>query len=64
MADGSVPLQRILRPHDLAAATCFLLADSAAMVTGTVMDLHPEYHLGVVSSKAVDGMPPGPGDRS
>jgi len=48
-ADASVPLGRILRPQDAAVTIVFLLSDSAAMTTGTVAELHPEFAHGMLS---------------
>ncbi|CAB9496054.1 5-keto-D-gluconate 5-reductase [Seminavis robusta] len=48
-ADASVPLGRILRPEDVAATVGFLLSDSSAMMTGNIMNLHPEFPLGMLS---------------
>lgn len=33
---------RLLRPVDVAATVGHLLSDSSAMMTGTIVDLHPE----------------------
>lgn len=33
---------RLLRPVDVAATVGHLLSDSSAMMTGTIIDLHPE----------------------
>lgn len=43
---------RLLRPVDIAATVGHLLSDSSAMMTGTIVDLHPErvsdWHMNVV----------------
>jgi NAD(P)-dependent dehydrogenase (short-subunit alcohol dehydrogenase family) len=49
-ADATVPLGRILRPADVAVTVVFLLSDSSAMTTGTVMELHPEFPHGLIST--------------
>lgn len=51
-ADASVPLGRILRPTDVAASVVFLLSGASAMMTGTIMDLHPEFASGMLSNSA------------
>lgn len=51
-ADASVPLGRILRPQDVAATVGFLLSDASAMMTGAILDLHPEYANGMLSRSA------------
>ena len=51
-ADASQPLGRILRPADVAATVCFLLSDASLMMTGNVVDLHPEYSSGMISRLA------------
>ncbi|CAN0180850.1 unnamed protein product [Hapterophycus canaliculatus] len=33
---------RLLRPVDIAATVGHLLSDASAMMTGTIIDLHPE----------------------
>lgn len=33
---------RLLRPVDIAATVGHLLSDASAMMTGTIVDLHPE----------------------
>ena len=48
-ADDSVPLGRILRPEDVAATVVFLLSDAAAMMTGSIVELHPEFPHGMIS---------------
>lgn len=53
-ADASVPLGRILRPHDAAVTIVFLLSDSASMTTGTVVELHPEFAHGMISLADTD----------
>jgi len=54
-ADGGVPLGRILRPEDVAGTVGFLLSDASAMMTGSVIELHPEYADGMLSVSAVAG---------
>lgn len=49
-ADAGVPLGRILRPKDVAATVCFLLSNASAMMTGSIIELHPEYAHGMISS--------------
>ncbi len=48
-ADSSVPLGRINRPEDVACTVGFLLSDSSAMMTGSIINLHPEYPHGILS---------------
>ena len=48
-ADASVPLGRILRPQDTACTIAFLLSNASNMMTGSVIDLHPEYAHGMIS---------------
>lgn len=48
-ADQGVPLGRILRPADVASTVVFLLSSASTMMTGSVMDLHPEYPCGMLS---------------
>lgn len=48
-ADATVPLGRILRPEDVAATVGFLLSGASAMMTGTIVELHPEYAEGMLS---------------
>jgi len=55
-ADSSVPLQRIMRPVDVACVACFLLSPASQMMTGTILDLHPDTMLGMLSMKAVDSI--------
>mmetsp|Transcript_5655 Transcript_5655/g.7925 ORF Transcript_5655/g.7925 Transcript_5655/m.7925 type:complete len:283 (-) Transcript_5655:242-1090(-) len=54
-ADSGVPLGRILRPCDVAATVAFLLSDASAMMTGSIIELHPEYADGMLSCSAVAG---------
>ena len=42
-----IVLGRIIRPADVAASVGFLLSDSAAMLTGSFIELHPEYAEGM-----------------
>lgn len=37
---------RLLRPVDIAATVGHLLSDASAMMTGTIVDLHPEMASG------------------
>ncbi len=48
-ADAGVPMRRLIRPGDVAATCCFLLSESAAMMSGSVIDLHPEFAAGMIS---------------
>jgi NAD(P)-dependent dehydrogenase (short-subunit alcohol dehydrogenase family) len=54
-ADASVPLGRILRPTDVATTVCFLLSDASRMMTGSIVDLHPEYAHGMLSCSGTPG---------
>eukprot|EP00940_MAST-03C_sp_MAST-3C-sp2_P000834 g834.t1 len=54
-ADSQQPIGRILRPEDIAATVGHLLSDASEMVTGNVVDLHPEYSLGMISLAPFDG---------
>ncbi len=38
-ADASMPFGRILRPHDIAGMTSYLLSDEACMMTGSLIDI-------------------------
>lgn len=51
-ADAGVPLGRILRPDDAAATVGFLLSDASAMMTGSIIALHPEFAEGLISTVA------------
>ncbi len=51
-ADAGVPLGRILRPDDAAATVGFLLSDASAMMTGSILALHPEFPEGLISTVA------------
>lgn len=53
-ADGGCPLGRILRPSDVASSVCFLLSNASAMMTGSIIDLHPEYSDGILSHLTED----------
>ena len=48
-ADAGVPIGRILRPRDVAATVGFLLSSASNMMTGSIIDLHPEYADGMLS---------------
>lgn len=41
--DAAHPFGRILRPVDVAAAAGFLLSDAALMISGAVLDQHPDF---------------------
>lgn len=43
---------RLLRPVDIAATVGHLLSDASAMMTGTIVDLHPEMASGSVLQDA------------
>jgi len=51
-ADAGVLLGRILRPQDVAATVAFLLSGASTMMTGTVLELHPEWADGMISTSA------------
>ena len=53
-ADAGVPLGRILRPEDVAATVGFLLSDSSALMTGSILNLHPEFPEGMLSVQTED----------
>jgi NAD(P)-dependent dehydrogenase (short-subunit alcohol dehydrogenase family) len=53
-ADSGVPLGRILRPEDVACTVGFLLSDGSAMMTGSIINLHPEYPYGMLSLSSED----------
>ena len=55
-ADAGVPLKRIIRPADVTATVLFLLSDAAAMMSGGIIDLHPEYAAGMQGLAAVDSV--------
>ena len=48
-ADANVPLGRILRPADVAPMVVFLLSDASTMMTGSIIDLHPDFADGMCS---------------
>ena len=48
-ADQNVPLGRILRPQDVACTVLFLLSNASNMMTGSVIELHPEWADGMIS---------------
>ena len=52
-ADESVPLGRILRPADVASTVMFLLS-GASLMSGSIVDLHPEYPNGMLSLNTED----------
>ena len=47
--DANVPLGRILRPADVAPTIVFLLSDASTMMTGGIIDLHPDFADGMCS---------------
>ena len=53
-ADAQVPLGRILRPADVAPTVLFLLSDASAMMTGAIIDLHPDFAHGMCSLLSED----------
>ena len=54
-ADESVPLGRILRPADVASTVMFLLSGASnMMMSGSIIDLHPEYPNGMLSLNTED----------
>lgn len=53
-ADGQVPLGRILRPTDVAPTVVFLLSDASAMMSGSIIDLHPDVAHGMCSLLSED----------
>lgn len=53
-ADKSVPLGRILRPTDIASTVLFLLSGASNMITGSIIDQHPEYPCGMLSLNTED----------
>ena len=53
-ADESVPLGRILRPADVASTVMFLLSGASLMMSGSIVDLHPEYPNGMLSLNTED----------
>lgn len=53
-ADAGVPLGRILRPDDVAATVGYLLSDSSALMTGSILNLHPEFPEGMLSLQTED----------
>merc|ERR1719421_126278 len=55
-ADKEMPLKRLMRPVDVACTACFLLSPAAQMMTGNVLDLHPDTALGMLSTKTVDSL--------
>merc|ERR1712193_281057 len=55
-ADAQMPLKRLMRPVDVACTACFLLSPAAQMMTGNVLDLHPDTNLGMLSTKTTDSL--------
>jgi len=55
-ADAEMPLKRLMRPVDVACTACFLLSPAAQMMTGNVLDLHPDTALGMLSTKTMDSL--------
>jgi NAD(P)-dependent dehydrogenase (short-subunit alcohol dehydrogenase family) len=55
-ADAQMPLKRLMRPVDVACTACFLMSPAAEMMTGNVLDLHPDSPLGMLSAKTVDSL--------
>jgi 3-dehydroquinate synthase len=55
-ADAEMPLKRLMRPVDVACTACFLLSPAAQMMTGNVLDLHPDTNLGMLSTKTTDSL--------
>merc|ERR1719298_324960 len=55
-ADAGMPLKRLMRPVDVACTACFLVSPAAQMMTGNVLDLHPDTNLGMLSTKTSDSM--------
>merc|ERR1712199_59160 len=55
-ADAQMPLKRLMRPVDVACTVCFLLSPAAQMMTGNVLDLHPDTALGMLSTKTTDSL--------
>lgn len=53
-ADAGVPLKRIIRPRDVASTVLFLLSEQSNMMSGGIIDLHPEYAAGMQSLVSVD----------
>lgn len=49
-ADAGVPLGRILRPQDVATTVVFLLSGASAMMSGSILELHPEWPDGMIST--------------
>jgi NAD(P)-dependent dehydrogenase (short-subunit alcohol dehydrogenase family) len=43
-ADAAKPFKRILRPHDVAGITAYLLSDEAEMMTGALVDFDQYVH--------------------
>mmetsp|Transcript_31938 Transcript_31938/g.39153 ORF Transcript_31938/g.39153 Transcript_31938/m.39153 type:complete len:290 (+) Transcript_31938:112-981(+) len=48
-ADRGVPLGRILRPADVAVTVAFLLSDASVMMSGSAVELHPDFPHGMLS---------------
>jgi len=55
-ADAAHPMKRLLRPVDVACTVCFLLSPASTMMTGNVLDLHPDSALGLLSRKTEDSI--------
>mmetsp|Transcript_26805 Transcript_26805/g.34949 ORF Transcript_26805/g.34949 Transcript_26805/m.34949 type:complete len:280 (-) Transcript_26805:821-1660(-) len=53
-ADGGVPIGRILRPEDVSSTVGFLLSGASSLMTGSILELHPECNLDMLSLLADD----------
>lgn len=51
-ADAGCRLGRILRPQDVATTVVFLLSGASAMMTGSILELHPEWPDGMISTSS------------
>jgi len=47
-AESRHPMGRLLRPEDIANMALYLACDASVMVTGTVVEVHPEMILGMM----------------
>jgi len=52
--EPTLPLKRMLRPADIACTVLFLLSPAAQMMTGSIVDHHPEVFPGLTSTAPVD----------
>lgn len=55
-ADAAHPFGRLMRPVDVACTACFLVSPASQMMTGNILDLHPDSALRMLGLKTEDSM--------